>query len=145
MKFEATRPASQEDVDPKAQHNAFSYRLSKAPPQVKSTWNAMKKSKNCNSQAIENFMETILTNKPGSLPTEFVEKCSRVVSQQSEGEEGAWVSWAAASRKEGGDDILEEMVAAGTVLTRRSRVINKYGASSGRSSSGAFVAASVGR
>ena len=64
-------------------------------------------------------MATIMSYKPGALPAEFVQTCLTVTDTFEEGEEGAWVSWAKASREEGGDDILEEMVKAQTVVARR--------------------------
>ena len=37
----------------------------------------------------------------------------------TEGTEGSWVPWKVAAEKEGGEDLLKEMVEAGTVLCRR--------------------------
>ena len=49
----------------------------------------------------------------------YVAKLREIHTENVEGTEGSWVPWKVAAEKEGGEDLLKEMVEAGTVLCRR--------------------------
>ena len=49
----------------------------------------------------------------------YVAKLKAIHSENVEGSEGTWLPWSRAAEKEGGEDLLKEMVEAGTVLCRR--------------------------
>ena len=63
-------------------------------------------------------MDTILSNRRGSLPADFVRKCRRVEKSEEGIDEGGYFPWKEIADKEGHDALLE-MVKAGTVVTRR--------------------------
>ena len=46
-------------------------------------------------------------------------KLREINTENVEGTEGKWVPWSIAAQKEGGEDLLKEMVDAGTVVCRR--------------------------
>ena len=46
-------------------------------------------------------------------------KLREINTENMEGTEGKWVPWSIAAQKEGGEDLLREMVDAGTVVCRR--------------------------
>ena len=52
---------------------------------------------------------------PADLTMEITEKAET----EEDAETGRWISWCKASEKEGGDDILEEIAAAGMVHLRK--------------------------
>ena len=49
----------------------------------------------------------------------YVAKLKAIHSENVEGSEGTWLPWTRAAEKEGGEDLLKEMVDAGTVICRR--------------------------
>ena len=49
----------------------------------------------------------------------YVAKLKAIHSENVEGSEGTWLPWSRAAEKEGGEDLLKEMVDAGTVTCRR--------------------------
>ena len=49
----------------------------------------------------------------------YIAKLREIHTENVEGTEGSWVPWKVAAEKEGGEDLLKEMVEAGTVLCRR--------------------------
>ena len=49
----------------------------------------------------------------------YVAKLREIHTENVEGTEGSWVPWKVAAEKEGGEDLLKEMVDAGTVTCRR--------------------------
>ena len=49
----------------------------------------------------------------------YVAKLKEIHTVNVEGSEGSWVPWNVAAEKEGGEDLLKEMVDAGTVTCRR--------------------------
>ena len=48
----------------------------------------------------------------------FINKVEVIEQMNSEGIEGGWIPWDRAKEKEGGEDLLLEMVKAGTVLIK---------------------------
>ena len=48
-----------------------------------------------------------------------MEKLRTIVSEDESGTQGSWEPWAVASVREGGEELLKEMVTAGTVIARR--------------------------
>ena len=51
----------------------------------------------------------------------YIAKLREIHTENVDGTEGSWVPWKVAAEKEGGEDLLKEMVEAGTVLCRRNR------------------------
>ena len=51
----------------------------------------------------------------------YIAKLREIHTENVEGTEGSWVPWNVAAEKEGGEDLLKEMVEAGTVLARRNK------------------------
>ena len=49
----------------------------------------------------------------------YIAKLREIHTENVDGTEGSWVPWNVAAEKEGGEDLLKEMVEAGTVLCRR--------------------------
>ena len=49
----------------------------------------------------------------------YVAKLKEIHTENVEGSECSWLPWTVAAEKEGGEDLLKEMVEAGTVLCRR--------------------------
>ena len=49
----------------------------------------------------------------------YVAKLREIHTENVEGSEGSWIPWNVAADKEGGEDLLKEMVEAGTVICRR--------------------------
>ena len=49
----------------------------------------------------------------------YVAKLKKIHTENVEGSEGSWIPWTVAAEKEGGEDLLKEMVEAGTVICRR--------------------------
>ena len=49
----------------------------------------------------------------------YVAKLKQIHTENVEGSEGSWIPWTVAAEKEGGEDLLKEMVEAGTVICRR--------------------------
>ena len=49
----------------------------------------------------------------------YVAKLKEIHTENVEGSEGSWIPWTVAADKEGGEDLLKEMVEAGTVMCRR--------------------------
>ena len=49
----------------------------------------------------------------------YVAKLREICTEDVEGEDGSWVPWNVAVEKEGGEDLLKEMVEAKTVICRR--------------------------
>ena len=49
----------------------------------------------------------------------YVAKPREIHNENVEGTEGSWVPWKVAAEKEGGEELLKEMVEAGTVVCRR--------------------------
>ena len=49
----------------------------------------------------------------------YVAKLKQIHTENVEGSEGSWVPWSVAAEKEGGEELLKEMVEAGTVACRR--------------------------
>ena len=49
----------------------------------------------------------------------YVAKLKEIKTENVDGSEGSWVPWKVAAEKEGGEDLLKEMVEAGTVTCRR--------------------------
>ena len=63
--------------------------------------------------------------KAADVPLDFINECKTLTEEDEEGTDGAWVSWKVASEKEGGDDVLQEMVSAGTVRARKNPKLPK--------------------
>ena len=53
------------------------------------------------------------------MDASYVAKLREIHTENVDGEDGSWVPWKVAVEKEGGEDLLKEMVEAGTVLCRR--------------------------
>ena len=49
----------------------------------------------------------------------YIAKLREIHTENVDGTEGSWVPWNVAAEKEGGEELLKEMVDAGTVLCRR--------------------------
>ena len=112
---EAAQPLPPSLSYDKKTYNAFHWKLKQAPPEVQSEWKEVQKTE----EAAE-FMKVILASKGGKgYPEAFLQKCRGKVTEKVSGEEGRWISWSEASTKEGGDDILTEMLNAGTIQIRK--------------------------
>ena len=53
------------------------------------------------------------------MDVSYVAKLRENHTENVDGEDGSWVPWKVAVEKEGGEDLLKEMVEAGTVVCRR--------------------------
>ena len=51
----------------------------------------------------------------------YIAKLREIHTENVDGTDGSWVPWKVAAEKEGGEDLLKEMVEAGTVLARRNK------------------------
>ena len=49
----------------------------------------------------------------------YIAKLREIHTENVDGTEGSWVPWKVAAEKEGGEELLKEMVEAGTVVCRR--------------------------
>lgn len=104
-------------ADRKLMQDKLRHRLQKAPSVVKEKYNRLKREGS--EEAIMAFMEKVNKYAAGQLPGDFVEECSTITETKANGEDGGWESWALASTREGGDDILMEMANHGTITMRR--------------------------
>jgi len=102
--------------DDKSTYNKLNHKMRGADPSVRQAWQELLKTKNHDD--IQTFMDTVLSNKRGGLPDDFVRKCQRVEKSEESVDEGGYFPWKEIADKEGHDALLE-MVKAGTVVTRR--------------------------
>jgi len=100
----------------KRAYNKFNFQLRKAPEEVKDEWKRLQKDGTEDDK--DAFMRDLIDAQKGGLDKVLL-RCKSVVQESMQGETGAWISWAEASTKEGGDDILHEMIKAKTLSIRR--------------------------
>ena len=100
----------------KGLYNKFNYRIRGAGPEIRAKWDELQKGKN--PVEIGHFIDVIVSHKKGGLPEDFLHSYKSVEDETINGEEGGWYPWKEISEKEGHEALLE-MVAAGTVVTRR--------------------------
>jgi hypothetical protein len=66
---------------------------------------------------IERFVEELVSMN-GDIPRDYIARKRSVVDEEESSHQSQWTSWKEASDKDG-EDVLLEMVEAGTVETRR--------------------------
>eukprot|EP00959_Pyramimonas_sp_CCMP1952_P303879 6359409-Pyramimonas_sp.AAC.1 len=98
----------------KRRYNALNYRLRKLPKAYAEEYRQL--SRDGPKDKLEDFVEAVLREKPGSVPDGVVLTRS-IVNENEQKQAGSWISWMEACTKE--DEVaLLEMVKANTVKSR---------------------------